>query len=210
MNKLILILPILVITLNSWELKGEEEYKETNNPGNSSIDDQINGHKPIENEFLITRYSVGKAELGMQISNLYEAFSGYSFSDVSLWEYGIHSDRTGILISKENEPLLFIWNKQDEDKIHGIFILSDKYHTKNNIKVGASIEAILKEYPDFALQIDCLDGDGEYFFIQDLKAMLIFKTNEDTRVGVYNAEDCSVKTFLFDKSKTIDLIHVIR
>lgn len=159
-------------------------------------------------DFIISSNSVGKAELGMQISVLYEVYNDCTFSDVSLWEYGIHSENTGILISKENIPLMFVWKKQDEITINGIFVLSNSFKIKNKISVGSSITDILSIFPDSKIKRDCLNEDEEYIFVKEINALLIFKTTKDSRVGHYNTQDCEEVSNSFDTTRTIDLIHI--
>lgn len=162
--------------------------------------------KPIEKK--ITSYSVDKAYLGMKISDLKKAYSDFEFSEVSLYEYGIDSENKGLLISKAKKKVMFVWTMAGDDKIKGIYCLTNEIETENRIKVGSTVNDILKLYPKLSLKRDCLDMTEEYSKLDDIGILIIFLTTDKNRVGIYLTGECQETTIQFDLERKIDRIKI--
>src|SRR5688500_7594942 len=58
----------------------------------------------ISAESLITSYSMGKARIGMPISQLKTEYPDCSFEEMPVHEYGIDGDSKGLLLLKDSLP----------------------------------------------------------------------------------------------------------
>lgn len=157
---------------------------------------------------MITKSSIDKAYIGMEIKELKIAYSNCNFSEIPLYEFGIDSENTGLLIKKKNKPILFVWTMQGDSTIAGIFCLTDEFETGNKIKVGLSVKDLLVLYPNCSLSRDCLEMAQEYTELKDIGVTVEFVTNEENRVGKYRNDDCNEETKILDTKRKIDRIEI--
>ena len=131
-----------------------------------------------------------KIYIGMTIQEMKDIYSNAEFIEEPLYRYGVDSEDPGITVTQNGEKLFFVWTMQNENKIHGITILSDKIQIDNGIHVGMTLEDFLKRHPDQNLRMDELSQeDYEYIHVPVLDYQVEFWTNDSTRVATYSKPD---------------------
>lgn len=157
----------------------------------------------------ITSNSVDKAYIGMEIEELLETYKDFEIAEAPLYEFGIHSDNNGVLISKNQVPILFVWKKYGQTTIHGIYCLTEEFETEDGIKVGSTIEDVLKIYEGgINIERNCLDGRDEIIEIPNHKIFLIFLINDKQKAGYYETPECWEQSSQFNLSRKIDMIMI--
>ncbi len=146
------------------------------------------------NNFLIAKNSAGSIKLGMTdkeaIDNVLRL--GYDTTTVDAWNYLIDGGGTGTEVSKDGEVLLFFWTFWNDDLIHGINIVSDKYKTKNGISTGSTVADLLKINANYQIIVDIEITSTEYIKDDKLNSQFIFLTRDDNRIGKYDFEQWKV------------------
>ncbi len=105
----------------------------------------------IFHDSLITANRVGGFEIGDCIKTTLEK---YKF---------IEDNGEYYLLLNDNDLIISIWSK-DEKKIAGLTIYSSAFRTTEGLKVGISIDSLLKIFPNIKMGFSDLTGE-EYFCI---------------------------------------------
>jgi hypothetical protein len=133
---------------------------------------------------------VDKIYIGMTIQEMKGIYSNAEFIEEPLYLYGVDSEKPGITVIQKGEKLFFVWTLQNETKIHGITILSDKIQIDDGIHVGMPLDEFLNKHPDKDLHMDELSQrDYEYISVPDLGYRVEFWTTDTTRVANYSKSD---------------------
>lgn len=134
---------------------------------------------PIDIEYILDR--LNKEELIASFSQAYNISTPY------LHEYGIDAESTGILLSKESNPIFFAWTKWDSDSLFEIQVLSEEVTLKPNIRVGMTVKEFIEHYPDSRINLEVVDESSEYFVLEDRYEYTIeFLTRLADRIGRYS------------------------
>lgn len=131
-------------------------------------------------------------KVGSKISKIQSSLNGYQFKEESLFNYGVDSESTGISILLDKQKLIFIWSKQNSDKIHEIIVLSPDVAIDGNISVGPTIEELLRFYPDSEIQLDALNQESEFAIPKDSFFYAEFNEPAKQKVAEFN-EDYSIR-----------------
>jgi hypothetical protein len=135
-------------------------------------------------EFLITPKTIGNARLGQTIKDFKETFKDYQITTVPVWNYCVDGGGDGLLVSRDKEPLIFVWTMQGNDSIHSISVMSDKFHTKSGIRPYMTAGQLLKYYPTLTVQRSML-CEGTEVFGDKLGLVFEFASSDSTTVGFY-------------------------
>ena len=100
--------------------------------------------KPPSDEYLITEKCVGSFVLGAEISTL-SSGAGYEIKEETR-DGGEGTVKTTYVVLENGEKTLEI-----EPAYPQIMIFSAEYHTKEEIRVGNTLEDLVKAYPKYAL-----------------------------------------------------------
>ena len=157
---------------------------------------------------LINGQTVGFVKIGMPVDSLPVKYPGYEFQEKPVFEFGVDGEAKGLLVVKEGQPQFFVWTLDGESSIHGIVILCDRFETDNGLKVGLTVEEILKKYPEIEIQRDGLDPNMEFMSIEDKKITLHFVNPEGQYIGEYDTENPEETSRSFDLDRKVDRIYL--
>jgi hypothetical protein len=129
---------------------------------------------------------IGKAYIGMTIEELKQAYQTAKFKEEPLYMYGVDSENNGLLIVENEEPLLFVWTLEDNNKVHGISVLSPQIKIDSDVQVGMTMGKFKEKYPNATLAINMIDDSYEYSYVKGINYMIEFTTTDSTRVGTYD------------------------
>ena len=163
---------------------------------------------PSLKENIISEKSVDKAYVDMYVADLKKAYSGYQFLDTPAYYFGIDGEEKDLVIAKNNKPLMFVWTSQ-EQRVNGLFAISNEYHTDNGLRPGMTIKEIREKYPDCKMAQENMSGNMEYIFIPDKKVTLCFMSDQKT-IGIYHDAEAVTPTTNEFKSDTfsVDFIEI--
>ncbi|WP_224997037.1 hypothetical protein [Cesiribacter sp. SM1] len=154
---------------------------------------------------------VDKAFIGMTVEELKEAYPNAIFKEEPLYEYGVDSEGTGLLVIENNEPLLFAWTLEDDNKIHSLTVLSPKIKVDSNVHVGMTVQEFLEKYPNSTLAINLIDDRFEFIHIMDKKYSIEFITTDSSRVGNYDFSEAEPEFKSLNRPEaTIDRIEILK
>jgi hypothetical protein len=98
----------------------------------------------------ITKKSVGKAQVGMPVAKLKEAYKGYAFSPTDLVKYGFDEyvgKPNATLITRNGQKLLVFWVNTQTNKVAGLIALHPAYQTAQGIHVGSTSGQLKAVFP---------------------------------------------------------------
>ncbi|GAB2848033.1 hypothetical protein [Hymenobacter ruber] len=119
----------------------------------------------------ITETSVGKARIGMPVTELRKLYSGYTFTPAYFGSYGYDEfpDKPDAIIVSKGKSKLFLYytsydtfpNRMVYRKDVAVLIaLHPAYVMKNGIHVGSTSEALLKAVPTIRTAPDAMSSDN--------------------------------------------------
>ena len=150
--------------------------------------DYLEGFDPSNYPYPIDKIwvKVDKLERGMTINDVKSLYNGYDFIEEPLHLYGIDSEDQGLVVIDNEEKLFIVWIMQGKEKIRGIEIVSPKITIDNDVQIGMTYKEFKRKYPHAKIELDMLDYNYEYLYIDEFKYMVKFMTSDSTRIGRYN------------------------
>ncbi len=121
----------------------------------------------------------------------------------------------GFDVYEDNDLLVSVWSKNQDNNIGFIKILSSKYSTRDNLKVNQKISEIEQIRTDFFLELDEVTNEF-YFMPLELQSkdsnnwkilnLLYFKStlNNDSLKFEFNEETQSFRSINYDKNALLD------
>ncbi len=158
---------------------------------------KIKNYNPLKLGFTAINY-IGEIAIGMTLEEVKLVYPNVQFIQKENI-YGSCADaKTGYEVWNDNELLGFIITKP-ADKIEGeeinyanqiivqFLVFSAKFNFEK-ISINNKVSEVLKMYPKANVRIDLLT-EWEHIYIKDLNIELIFKTDENNRIGIYKNEE---------------------
>ncbi|MDP4267740.1 MAG: hypothetical protein Q8880_09960 [Bacteroidota bacterium] len=173
------------------------------------------------NDSVIKCGSVAGLKIGDNIDNVKLLNSDFIFQPDSVCNYGIEGEEEGLLVIKNLDTLLFMWKKESSpDLIAGFCILSDRFVTSKNTKIGSTVADFIKKDKDFYLSKDYFYDLNESYYPPDLNksigdiiittAFEFFAPQAGT-IGKYKTDEIEEKTKKFnDKEIKLRRIHIFK
>lgn len=129
---------------------------------------------------------VDKIYVGMEMDEMKRLYPKAEFIEEPIYMYGVDGESNGIVVVVDSERLFFVWALEERTQINAIAILSPKIKIDGDVHVGMSLADFLKKYPNRPLEIDVIDNNYEFTFVEDLGYRVEFLTTDSTRVAEYN------------------------
>ncbi|MEO5775709.1 MAG: hypothetical protein ABIQ27_02320 [Flavobacterium sp.] len=130
---------------------------------------------------------IGNIAIGMTLEDLLLVYPNADFQEKeNLYTTCANEAGTGFEVWDDNELLGFVNHNIGENKITDFKAISPKFNF-GKINTNTNAREILKLYPKSNVRLDSLT-EWEHIFIKELNIELVFKTNENNRIGNYKNE----------------------
>jgi len=147
---------------------------------------------------------IDKVCKGMLITDFKKAYKNASFKQSPLYVYGFDSDELGYEVWIDNEIHFFLVVR--EALVVGVVVLSPKY-SMNGINTTTTVSTIFEKYPKAKMYVDLMTN-WEYVYLKEAGITLIFKTEENNRIGIYDADPEDAANGILMMDVKIDLIQM--
>lgn len=130
---------------------------------------------------------IGAIAIGMSLEDLLFVYPYASFQEKeNSYATCANELSLGFEVWDSDELLGFVNNFISENKITNFKAISPKFNF-GKISTNTTAKEILKLYPKSNVRLDLLT-EWEHIFIKELNIELVFKTNENNRIGIYKDE----------------------
>ncbi len=199
-----------ITVLNSFFCNFQKNQQQSNviQSGKYKIDEgkliKIRNYDPNSMQLKSIQY-MGNIAVGMTTEEVQELHPNVKFIE-SANPYSDCADdnETGFEIWDGNELLGYSGNPLSEGIKDNLIVISPKFYF-GSLHVSSTLSQVLKLYPNAKI-IPNLLSDWEHIYIKELNIELTFKTNNDTRIGIYKDEEF-VKWK--NKKKQVDYIKLL-
>jgi len=131
---------------------------------------------------------IGPIAIGMTLEDLRSVYPNINFAEKpNPYLTCAAGDSSGFEVWNGTELLGFVTNSLSFEKVNGFVAISPKF-SFGKINTNTTAEEVLKLYPKCNVRLD-LVTEWEHIYIQELGIELVFKTDENNRMGVYENED---------------------
>ncbi len=147
---------------------------------------------------------IDKICTGMLFADIKKVYENASIKQSALYEYGYDSDKPGSEIWIEDEIHFFVI--QSDGIVAGLSVISSLY-SFNGINTISTVSSIFEKYPEAKLYVDLI-SNWEYIYLKKEDIRLVFKTDRDNRIGVYDSDPEDAANGIKRKDVKIDLIQI--
>ncbi len=133
--------------------------------------------------------------IGMTNEEVKSRFQDCEFKEVHSSKYGLLGGHTIPEVTRDGEVLFVYWNHYMYNHVIGYILLSKDYSMYDNIKVGSTMEDILKEHPNAVTFIDQTTG-YEGCILEDMGYAIYFSNQKDKFMGDYDWKNRDAPVFL--------------
>jgi hypothetical protein len=135
-------------------------------------------------EYKVSKGQIGEIKIGKRISELTTALSTFTSKEIDAYDFGFDGGGKAIVYSYKNEAVFALVPAYETDYIIALIALHKNLVFKSGIQVGMSVDQVLKHYPNAEFELNLMSDWEE---IADAKNafILVFKTDEEHRIGTY-------------------------
>lgn len=164
----------------------------------------VNGECIAQSSF---KNLLNQVKIGSTLSEFRTILTDFQFDKAPLYNYGVDSESLGILVSLNNENLIFVWTKYQTDTINEIIVLHPDIVIDNKIKVGSTLKNYLDYYPQAKIELDAVNEEYEYAYLPEQDFIVEF-TDRQNPIATYNDDFTANQVINLDR--TIDRIRIIK
>lgn len=177
----------IVLTLLACTGKTKNKISEQDKIIDSKLNAELNF-----NDYKVSKGQIGEIKLGLKISSLMNTLSNFTSKQLEAHDFGFDGGGNAFLYSYKNEPVFALVPAYETDSIIAIIGLHKNLLFKSGVQVGMSVKEILKFYPNCEVDLNLMT-DWEEIYDDKNDFILVFKTDEENRIGKYIEIDESSK-----------------